>query len=190
MISPECREQLRQERRHALKRYEKHRRRNLLAKPGSHRFVVVLDNLKAGFNVPKVFRSAEAFGAREVHLINIGPFDPAPAKGAFKKVPACFHADFKNCHAELTYTIFVLEPDCESTLGAFPLPQKSAFVLGHEELGISFDKSDYPDLQCLAIAQFGEVQSLNVSVAASIVMYEYVRQHGQHRGHGEQAMGW
>ncbi|MFO7593918.1 MAG: TrmH family RNA methyltransferase, partial [Pseudomonadota bacterium] len=94
MVSRECRERLRAERRNALKRYEKHRRRNLLAKPGEQPFVVVLDHLKAGFNVPKIFRSAEAFGAHEVHLIGIGPFDPAPAKGAFKKVPARFHEDF------------------------------------------------------------------------------------------------
>ncbi len=71
-----------------LRAYEKNRRRNLLAQPGAHDFVVVLDHLKAGYNVPKIFRSAEAFGAREVQLIGIGPFDPSPAKGAFRQVPA------------------------------------------------------------------------------------------------------
>ncbi len=181
MISRKCREELRAERQNSLKRYEKHRRKNILASPGTHDFVVVLDHLKAGFNVPKIFRSAEAFGAREVHLIGIGPFDPAPAKGAFKNVPARFHDDFDSCYRTLReqkYQLFALEPDCSNSLTNTRLPQKAAFILGHEEMGISFERTDYPEVRCLTIPQMGRVQSLNVSVAASVVMYEYVRQYG------------
>jgi tRNA G18 (ribose-2'-O)-methylase SpoU len=176
-----CREQLRAQRKNALKRYEKHRRRNLLAQHGELPFVIVLDHLKAGFNVPKIFRSAEAFGAREVHLIGIGPFDPAPAKGAFKNVPARFHENFESCYHSLLeqgYTLYALEPGCGAELGSVGLAQKSAFIFGHEEHGLSFERESYPQVQCLGIAQFGKVQSLNVSVAASVVMYEYGRQYG------------
>jgi tRNA G18 (ribose-2'-O)-methylase SpoU len=56
---------------------------------------------------------------------------------------------------------------------------KTAFVLGHEEWGHSFKQDDYPDITSVAIPQFGQVESLNVSIAASIVMYEYVRQQGR-----------
>jgi tRNA G18 (ribose-2'-O)-methylase SpoU len=182
MISRRCREELRQEREQGFKRYEKQRRRNLLAEPGPHPFIIVLDHLKASFNVAKIFRSAQAFGAHEVHLINIGPFDPAPAKGAFKAVPARFHDSFDSCYSELLgrgYTLYTLEPgSCEPLPGA-RLAEKSAFVLGHEERGLSFEREDYPELRSLTIPQFGPVQSLNVSVAASIVMYEYVRLHGK-----------
>lgn len=178
MISRNCREELNRERERAMKRHEKHRRRNLLAEPGEHQFVVVLDHLKAGFNVPKIFRSAEAFGAHEVHLVGIGPFDPAPAKGSFKNVPARNHEDFAHCYQALSargFTLFTLEPDCGDALAEAELPLKSAFIFGHEEHGISFERSDYPAIRCLHIPQFGRVQSLNVSIAASIVMYEYVR---------------
>ncbi|WP_298035742.1 TrmH family RNA methyltransferase [uncultured Desulfuromonas sp.] len=171
----------RESRKHMLQRYNKERQRNLLARPGAHDFVLVLDNLKPGFNVPKIFRSAEAFGAREVHLVNIGPFDPAPAKGSFRKVPARFHDDFRPCQDSLRsegYDLFVLDPGCPDVLGAFELPEKSAFVLGNEEFGFSFEPTDYPGLRRLSIPQFGRVQSLNVSIAASIVMYEYLRQRG------------
>ena len=165
--------------RQLLLRYNKERQRNVLAKPGTHEFVLVLDQLKAGYNVSKSFRSAEAFGATAVHLVDIGPFDPSPAKGSFRKVPAVFHETFADCHADLFaqgYSFFMLEPDGATSLCATELPRKSAFVLGHEEFGFSFDPKDYPALKRLTIPQFGSVQSLNVSVAASVVMYEYVRQ--------------
>ena len=164
-----------------LRSYNKQRQRNLLASPGVHDFVLVLDHLKASFNVPKIFRSAEAFGAREIHLVNIGPFDPAPAKGAFRKVPARFHDDFAsacNTLLEQGYTLFALTPQRHSqALPSISLPKRSAFILGHEEYGFSFELEKWPQIQALHIPQFGEVESLNVSVAASIVMYEYVRQH-------------
>ncbi|MGD8236874.1 MAG: TrmH family RNA methyltransferase [Chromatiales bacterium] len=169
----------REKRSQAMRRYEKQRRLNMLAKPGPHEMIIVLDNLKAGFNVPKIFRSAESFGAHEIHLINIPPFDPAPAKGGFRKVPAHFHDRFADCYRELEgrgYHFFTLEPGCTSRLDQAELPEKSAFVMGHEELGISFDTGDF-EIDCLTIRQFGDTQSLNVSIAASIVMYEYVRQH-------------
>ena len=163
------------------RRYERHRRANLLAKPGKHSFIIVLDNLKPNFNVPKIFRSADAFGAREVHLVGINFFDPAPAKGSFKYVPARFFDSFEPCVEELMargYAVQMLDPSGSQTITNTTFQEKSAFVFGHEEFGFSFDPSQYPDIQKLSVPQFGRVQSLNVSIAASIVMYEYVRQHG------------
>lgn len=167
-------------RRHLILRYQKERQRNLLAQPGCHPFVLVLDRLKAGYNVGKILRSAEAFGARAVHLVGIGPFDPSPAKGALRKVPARFHDSIEPCLAELSadgYTLFLLAPGAAAPLPATMLPEKSAFILGHEEFGARFDPAAIPGLQLLSIPQYGQVQSLNVSVAAGIVMYEYLRQH-------------
>ena len=160
-------------------RYKKERQRNLLAVPGDHEFIIILDQLKAGYNVGKIFRSAEAFGAKEVHLINIGPFDPSPAKGSFRKVPATFHEDFAACYSCLCsqgYKLFLLNSKAQKCLCHTTLPQKSAFIFGHEEFGFSFMAKEYPDLDVMSIPQFGSVQCLNVSVAASVVMYEYIRQ--------------
>lgn len=163
-------------------RYRKDRQRNVLARPGPHPFVFVLDNLKAGFNVPKIFRSAQAFGGAAIHLVNIGVFDPAPAKGAFRKVPARFHARFEEAWRELNeagYTSFALTADGEESLPDVALPRLSAFIVGNEELGLSFDPAEFPGMRTLRIPLCGEMESLNASVAASIAMYEYVRQHGQ-----------
>ena len=166
--------------RNLLLRYQKERQKNVLATPGQHSFVLILDQLKPGFNVPKIFRSAEAFGAAAVHLVNIGPFDPAPAKGSFRKVPAVFHETFASCYQVLQaegHQFFMLDPDAEKNLCQANFPEKSAFILGHEEFGFSFDIKEYEGLEALSIPQFGSVQSLNVSIATSVVMYEYVRQH-------------
>ena len=169
------------DRNQALRRYEKHRRRNLLATPGPHEFVVILDHLKAGFNVAKIFRSIEAFGGQEIHLINIGPFDPAPAKGAMKNVPPQFLDSFEQSYRDLIgrgYVLFTLEADNSVPLWEAEIPGKSAFIFGHEEVGLSFDPGQYPEIRRISIPQYGKIESLNVSVAASIVMYEYVRRHG------------
>ena len=163
-------------------RYRKDRQKNILAAPGLHDFVIVLDQLKASYNVPKILRSAQAFGAAEVHLVNIGVFDPAPAKGALRKVPARFPETFSESFTELVgrgYTCFLLAADGEMSLADIELPQKSAFVFGHEEFGSSFDPVDYPEVKTLMIPQYGEMESLNVSNAAAVVMFEYVRQWGK-----------
>lgn len=174
--------------RNMLQRYRKERQRNILAKPGTHEFVIVLDGLKPGYNVAKIFRGAEAFGARAVHLINIGPFDPAPAKGSFRKVPAHFHDSAPSCLEELArqgYALFLLDPSAGQPLMEAEMPRQSAFIFGHEEFGTGFDSSAFPQLRTLAIPQFGQVQSLNVSIAAAVVMYEYVRRYTPEGDPGE-----
>ena len=160
-------------------RYNKEVKRNILAQPGVHKFIVVLDRLKASFNVPKILRSAEIFGAHEVQLINVGVFDPAPAKGALRKIPARFPVDFTSCHADLSargYTIYLLVPNGELSLSNLTFEKNSAFVFGHEEFGPSFSADDFPNIRTVSIPQFGETESLNVSNAAAIVMFEYTRQ--------------
>jgi len=172
------RQQRELERKIRLRRYEKQKRLNYLAKPGIHDFIIILDNLKQSFNIGKIFRSADAFGASEVHLIGIDFFDPAPAKGSFKWVPARFHKNFHNCYHSLVprdYTFFVLDPEKGELINNTTLPDRSAFIFGHEEFGFSFAPESFDNIKFLRVPQFGKVQSLNVSIAASIVMYEYTR---------------
>jgi tRNA G18 (ribose-2'-O)-methylase SpoU len=183
MVSRKEREERKEIRIRVERRYEKHRRRNLFeAVPGKLKFIIVLDNLKASFNIGKIFRSADALGAREVHLVGNHFFDPGPAMGSFKKVPARYFDTFEQSYEDLSkrgYTMFTLEPEEGTLLHKSKLPELSAFILGHEEFGISFDKNEYPGVGTIAIQQLGVVQSMNVSVAASIVMYEYFRQHNK-----------
>jgi tRNA G18 (ribose-2'-O)-methylase SpoU len=163
----------------ALERYWRQRRVNFMAKPGPYELVVVLDHLKPNFNVAKIFRSAQAFGAREVHLIDIGPFDPAPTKGALKHVPARFLDDIGESIALLQrqrYQLFALVPELGAPLYQCRLPARSAFIVGHEEFGLSFEPQVYPDITSVHFPLPGPIPSLNVSIAASLAMYEYARQ--------------
>lgn len=167
----------------ARKQFERHLRHNKhFAVPGCNELILVLDHLKASFNIGKIFRSAEAFGVKEIHIIGTESFPLQSAKGTFKRVPGIFHDSFEDCYEKLVskedgLKIFVMDPAATKPLHHMDFPKKSVFVFGHEEIGMSFDWQQYPDMQAMKIAQLGQVESLNVSVAASIVMYEYVRQH-------------
>ena len=176
---------MRSEQETAKRRFRRQRNKNYLAQPGIHDCIIVLDHLKPTYNVGKIFRSSEAFGCREIHLVGIDFFDPAPGMGAFKWVPAVFHAKFFTCYTDLLnkgYTLYILEPGQGPPVMDTPLPQKSVFIFGHEEFGISFEPDLFPKIKRLTIPQYGKSQSLNVSVAASIILYEYVRQHGKKEG--------
>jgi tRNA(Leu) C34 or U34 (ribose-2'-O)-methylase TrmL len=162
------------------KTFQRQKSINTLARPGVHDFVIVLDQLKPNFNVGKTIRSVEVFGGKEVYLIGIDFFNPYPSKGAFVHVPVKFISHFKSTYDSLRaqeYTMFALDPDATESLQRLPLPEKSAFIIGHEYKGLSFSLDEYPEVRKIKIDQFGHTQSLNACVAASVAMYEYTRQH-------------
>ena len=149
--------------------------------PGPQSFSLVLDHLKPDFNVGKIFRTADAFGAREVCLVGVSWFDPSPAVGSFKHIPAKFFDTFAECHAYLKgqgLTMYRLEPEHGGLLTEAPIAKDCALLLGNEGIGHSFKREDFPDVQSLRIPQWGRAQSLNVSVAAAVAMYEYCRRWG------------
>jgi len=153
--------------------------KSLEAPRGPHDFVLVLDRLEPDFNPGKIFRSADAFGCREIHLVGMPFFDPGPSMGSFKHVRSVFHDDFRSACASLQddgYRIYAFMPDAGDSLFEEDFPDRTAFVLGNEARGISFDPADHPGVKPMRIPQYGNPQSLNVSVAASIAMYEWVRQ--------------
>lgn len=162
------------------KKYLKERIQSEAQPRGPHPFTIVLDGLKPGFNVAKIFRSANAFGCGEVLLVGIGHFDVRAAMGAFRQTRSKRFNDFAECHAYLEATgqkIYALAPGAGASLGLAPIPASAAFVFGHEEFGLSFALADFPTVTPISIPQYGSVESLNVSNAASIVMYEWVRRH-------------
>lgn len=156
------------------------------AKAGPHSVVLVFDHPKPGRNPGAAVRSADVFGARAVYVIGTDHFDPTPAMGTLNNVPVRWFETFASTYAELDregYTMLALEPapdfDAPQFLHQVSLPVKTAFVVGNERHGLSFDPAAFPDVMRISIAHFGATSSLNVATAASIAMYEYVRQHGR-----------
>lgn len=148
------------------------------APEGRFPLVLVLDGLREMFNVPKIVRTANAFGCREVHLVDIGPFNPGPAVGTLKRTRTRIFPDFAASYAVLReegYRIFALDGAGTHVLGNIEFPEKTALVAGHEGYGLSFDPKDFPGVETVRVPQFGPVESLNVSVAVGIATFEYLR---------------
>jgi tRNA G18 (ribose-2'-O)-methylase SpoU len=171
----------------------KYRRRNIVrmheidsiwsrrAELGPYPVILVLDGLKPGFNVGKIIRSANALGCREVFLVGIGPWDPALSRGALKATRTRSFETIAPALEALAaegYRAYALHPRATLSIGTTSFPEKTAFIVGHEENGFSFDVENTPNVTPIRIPQVGVVESLNVSVAASIAAYDYLRDRG------------
>jgi tRNA G18 (ribose-2'-O)-methylase SpoU len=159
---------------------EEWQKNKTLAQFGMHDLILILDHLKNGFNIGKILRSAEVFSIKEIHIVGTKEFDPYPAKGSFKRVKCHFFDSLESSINKLKadgYEIFVFDTHTDQYLHTLTFPKKSALLLGHEEFGPILNQNQSSELQKIKIKQFGKTESLNVSIAASIGIYEYLRQH-------------
>lgn len=153
------------------------------AEHGKHKLILILDHLKRTYNIGKIIRSAEVFSIYEIHLIGTKEFDPYPAKGAIKRVKIKFFDSLYDSIKKLkeeNYQVFVLDAHTDDYLHEVKLPEKTALVIGHEEFGANLEDIESADYQKVKIKQYGKTESLNVSIATSIGVYEYLRQNGFH----------
>jgi 23S rRNA (guanosine2251-2'-O)-methyltransferase len=148
--------------------------------------VVLLDNVRSQNNIGSVFRTADAFRLERVILCGITATPPhreihKTALGATESVRWEYREDTSSAVAELKkqgYQILSVE----QAEGAVRLDQlkifpdrKYALVLGHEIRGVDQRIVDMSD-QCIEIPQFGTKHSLNISVAAGIVIWDIFKQ--------------
>lgn len=147
--------------------------------------VVVLDNIRSMHNVGSIFRSADAFHVQELLLCGMTAQPPhrdieKTALGATKTVDWQYFSDTKKALDYLkhkNYKIIAVEQTQNSILlQNFPikLEEKTAFILGNEVQGVQKEILDQADF-CVEIPQWGEKHSLNVSVCAGIVLWEWCR---------------
>ncbi|MGN0087215.1 MAG: RNA methyltransferase [Alloprevotella sp.] len=147
--------------------------------------VVVLDNVRSLHNVGSVFRTADAFRLAGVVLCGITAVPPAPeihktALGAEDSVQWSYFSDTLDALAALRadgYGLLAVEQvEGSHTLSAFPVEQgrKYALVLGNEVKGVRQEVVDACDA-AVEIPQYGTKHSLNVSVTAGIVMWEFFK---------------
>jgi len=148
--------------------------------------VVVLDDVRSMYNVGSVFRTSDAFRVEKLCLCGITSTPPhaeihKTALGAEDSVEWNYYATALEAVAGLRregYTVLAVEQAEGSTL----LPsfraekgRKYAVVLGNEVKGVHQEVIDACD-GCLEIPQLGTKHSMNVSVTAGIIIYEFARE--------------
>ena len=147
--------------------------------------VVVLDNIRSMHNVGSVFRSADAFLVeciflcgftaqpphRDIHKTALGATDTVKWKYYYSTLEAVKKLK------EDGYRIWAVEQVKNSRkLNEIELKpnEKAAIIFGNEVEGVSNDVLALCD-DFIEIPQLGMKHSLNVSVAAGIVLWEVVR---------------
>jgi len=147
--------------------------------------VVVLDNIRSMHNVGSVFRTADAFLLRGIYLCGYTPQPPhrdihKTALGATETVEWKYAETTVEAVQKLKndgYRVYAVEQVQQSvSLNQFNLNQDEAVavVFGNEVSGVEQEVIQLCD-GCIEIPQLGMKHSLNISVAAGIVLWELVR---------------
>lgn len=147
--------------------------------------ILILDDIRSKYNVGSIFRTADGFNIDKIYLCGITPCPPdrvieKTALGATESVNWEYEQNILNLIKKLKnlgYYLIGVEQTFNST-SALDLPQNIpspiAIMLGHEIKGINDDALEMVDM-AVEIPQWGTKHSLNVSVAAAIIMWEIVK---------------
>jgi 23S rRNA (guanosine2251-2'-O)-methyltransferase len=147
--------------------------------------LVVLDNIRSMHNVGSVFRTADAFLLQGIYLCGYTPQPPhrdihKTALGATETVDWKYFSSASaavGALKEAGYTIIAIEQvEGSIALNKFFFHQndKLAIIFGNEVSGIDQEILSRCDA-FVEIPQMGMKHSLNISVAAGIVLWELVR---------------
>ncbi|MGE5314135.1 MAG: TrmH family RNA methyltransferase [Acidobacteriota bacterium] len=161
-------------------------RRSKILSVLSHRqcdATVVIENIHDPHNVSAIFRSADAVGIPEVQLVYTNTEFPKIGKksssSANKWVGKRRFRSVKECYDRLHeegYAIYATRLDEKAqSLYDIDLTKKIAIVMGNEHAGVSDDAAGLAD-GTIMIPMMGMIQSLNVSVATAVTLYEMLRQ--------------
>ncbi|GCD77182.1 RNA methyltransferase [Thermaurantimonas aggregans] len=146
---------------------------------------IVLDSVRSMHNVGSIFRTADAYRIEKILLCGTTPTPPhreihKTALGATESVEWAYYPDILQTLGNLKkagYTLIAIEQATDAITPA-DVPhiclqhQKFALIFGHEVLGVSQEAIDQCDY-CLELPQYGTKHSLNISVCAGIVLYEF-----------------
>lgn len=144
---------------------------------------LVIENIHDPHNVSAILRTCDAVGINKIHLVyTIEKFPKLGRKSsasAVKWIEREKHKDIHSCYELLRQQDFLIYASTLSSdamsLYEVDFTKKIAIVLGNEHRGISEEASNLADKRFI-IPMKGMVQSLNVSVAAAIILYEAFRQ--------------
>ena len=145
--------------------------------------VVVFDGVTDVRNFGAIARSAECAGAHGLiaPLKNSAPVNAEAIRasaGALTTIPVCRVGSIRNTLKTLQAEGFQVVAATEKSrklLYDADLRRPTALVMGAEETGISKEVLKLCD-ERLAIPLIGRIESLNVSAAAAVMLFEVVRQ--------------
>jgi 23S rRNA (guanosine2251-2'-O)-methyltransferase len=148
--------------------------------------VLVLDHITDVRNLGAIARTAECSGVDGILIPEKGSAQVnqdaiKTSAGALYKVPVCRYHSAKESVMFLKNSglkIIAATEKANSDYTDVDMIQPLALILGSEESGISAELLGIAD-ELIQIPVIGEIQSLNVSVAAGVILYEILRQRKQ-----------
>ena len=154
-----------------------------------HPFHVAIENWQHDFNIGSVVRTANAFLAKEVHIIGNRRWNRRGAMVTDRYQHIRHHPTVEEfvawARAERVAVIAIDNLPGSVPIETYALPKATVLVFGQESVGLSDAVREAADAT-LAIAQYGSTRSINAGAAAAIAMHTWVRQHGDidagHRG--------
>ena len=145
--------------------------------------ILLLDGITDVRNFGAIARTAECAGVHALIVpskgsAQINPDAVKTSAGALYRIPVCRHENLFKIAKYLQESGLQLVACTEKTNDYLYQPDytaPTAVILGSEESGISTDLIRISD-HLAKIPMFGEIESLNVSVSAGVLLYEAVRQ--------------
>ncbi len=144
---------------------------------------VVCENIHDPHNVSAILRSCDAVGVETVHLLySSGEFPEMGKKSsasAKKWVDVGFFSSCREARSLLKAQGFTIYATClnEQAQSIYDVDwtAPAAIMVGNEHNGVSAEALEIADA-LIFIPMFGMIQSLNVSVATAVILYEACRQ--------------
>ena len=147
-------------------------------------YILILDDIRSMNNIGSVFRTGDAFKVEKVYLCGITATPPhreiqKTALGADETVTwehvEDVHCLVKKLQLEGVIVAAVEQVENSVSLLSFePVKNKKyAFVFGNEVFGVNQAVVEQTDF-CLEIPQYGTKHSLNISVTAGVVAWDFV----------------
>jgi tRNA (guanosine-2'-O-)-methyltransferase len=151
-----------------------------ILKNRTRHFTVAIEDVYQAHNASAILRSCDVFGIQDIHIIEksyVFKNSNQVSKNANKWLNTYKYRDYKNnslaCVKALKskgYQIVATTPHTNSCLlQDFDITKKAAFFFGVEKEGLSGDILNNADVT-LKIPMYGFTESLNISVAAAIVL--------------------
>jgi tRNA (guanosine-2'-O-)-methyltransferase len=144
---------------------------------------VVCENIHDPHNVSAILRSCDAVGVTTVHLLytnesfpKLGKKSSASAKKWLEFRRYRDHKELRQTLKEKKMTIYATYLDTSGkSIFDVDWTEPSAIIVGNEHRGVSSEALEIAD-QIIFIPMFGMIESLNVSVASAVTLYEACRQ--------------